>query len=180
MNIFRYTHNRLSRAHTKQQVLKTMETIFPLNSPVQQLTSFLTTDILFAMSASKNKRRSVEEFVTEKSQQEVKLVTEHLQYTHFSHLQFAHFLAVHLLREEDRREHSNWVEHVETNMLSRLQNRLHKCMLQSDPDIGEVYFLEDVISSLNRWIAIQKDDVQVRQRAFAEANVLNIDDLHSL
>lgn len=158
-----------------------MENIFPLTLAAQQLTNYLTTHIMFAMLTSDDKRTSVEEYIAAESDNEVIFVTEYLQYIQSSHLQFAHYLATHLLREEDRREHRNWVEHVETKLLSRLQNRLNRCMCQSNPEIGEVYFLEDVVSSLNRWIVIQKANAQIRQRAYAEANgLIDIQDLYVL
>lgn len=171
-----------------------METIFPLNLQVQKLTDYVATRVLFILSCNDDRRQCVEEYVTAESQGEVKFETECLQYTQSSHIQFAHFLAAHVLREEDRREHSNWVNHVETKLLSRLQKllsrlqeRLSRYMhpeLDTELDtleLGEVYFLEDVVCSLDRWITTQKDHAQVLQRALAETTTgADIEDLDAL
>lgn len=160
--------------------MERMDTIFPLNPRVQELTDYLATQVLFALSCNDDRRQCVEEYVADESQDEVKFETEDLQYTQSSHIQFAHFLATHVLREEDRREHSNLVDHVEKRLFPRLQARLQRCRRQSDPELGEVYFLEDIVCSLNRWIATQKDNAQLRQRVLAETKRLNNEDLHVL
>ena len=170
-----------------------MDTVFPLNSQVQKLTDYVATWVLFTQSCNDDRRQCMEAYVTAESQGEVKFETEDLQYTHSSHIQFAHFLTAHLLREEDRCEHSNWVNHVETKLLSRLQERLSRLQerlsrymhpeLDTELDtleLGEVYFLEDVVCSLDRWIDTQKDNAQVLQRALAETTGANIEDLDTL
>ena len=164
--------------------MERLDTIFPLPHQVQNLTDYMTTRILFVMSLNDDRRQCVEEYVTAESQDEVKFETEDLQYTQSSHIQFAHFLAAHVLREKDRCEHSNLVDHVETKLCPRLKKRLHRYM-RTEPELdnlelGEVYFLEDVVRSLDRWITTQKDHAQLRQRALAETKGVNIEDLHAL
>ena len=168
-----------------------MDTVFPLNQQVQKLTDYVATRVLFALLCIDDKRQCVEEYVAAESQDEVTFVTSSWQYTQSVYIQFAHFLAAHVLREEDRREHSNWVNHVETKLLSRLQDRLSRLQERlsrsrymrpelDNLELGEVYFLEDVVCSLDRWITTQKDHAQVLQRALAETTGANIEDLDAL
>jgi hypothetical protein len=65
--------------------------------------------------------------------------------------------------KQDKREHANWAEHVENRLLNRLDRKLSRCKRDLDAaedededDIGEVYFLEEVVSILKQWIDAQK------------------------
>ena len=158
----------------------------PNNPDVQQLIDFIQSRICDRLQLDANRRLEVERYMKAESQVKMsfELVEGTSHYTSDSKFHICIFLSNHLLRRKDKLEHANWVEHVENRLLFRLDRRLsmRKRDVDDVDEIGEVYFLEEVVSILKQWIDAQKAIAEnpVSLREFSEAGGHDLKDLDEL